>query len=1297
MKLTKEQAEIVHAPGGNFLVSAGAGSGKTAVLTDRIVQRILSGELDIQQVLVMTFTEAAAHSMKEKIEQKLRQALHDAEADRTRRLISRQLALLPGAAISTIHAFCLDVIRNFYHCVRDPEGRPLIEPDFGVDDGVEADILLAQTLDEWLATQYEKIDQAQDGDLADERQVAFYRLMEGYGSNGSDRPVREMMIRLIKFIRSLPDYPAKVEQWLSDLTRAADQFSESAYLEALLRQLMLLLDKADPYLDEMEALLKTEIRFIGQPERNQAMNRQFSNVLKTLRDLERYLRQGGRDWDLIGSLGARLANLDIPRNSATDCVEKRVFMDLFIRHVAEIVHCLTGDCGTDKYRSHFIFQPGHLFCLSAAEIQADIAAMLPSIRLLFELVLGLDGQYTKKKQAAGMIDFSDFEHLALVILREDEAGDYYRRRFKEIYVDEYQDTSSIQEAIIAMVSGGNCLVVGDIKQSIYRFRHARPQIFIDRAAAYRNGEQGRLFVLNKNFRSVAGILSAVNDLFGQLMSREAGEIDYDQQQALQPHRENPPDGSPPVTLLLINRQPATDAMMSTDENQPEFNGQGDTSDQDLSPEEIGRYELEALAVAERMYDLHREGRAWRDMIVLARTHAIGWVCRQQLTKHNIPVLSNSKADFLGPPVMRQMEALLRILDNGQQDIPLAAVLRAEIWQGGFSDQDLVKIRIFANQLEPVGVFFHQAVENYAEQGPEKELRSNLKAFLDWLEQVRRREQLISIGEMIGLIFDQTGWLERLAARPAGQGLEAVRHLRWFRQWAEQFESRRPRGLHAFVEYIDNLRSRETIDVSLAANDHGDDAVQIMTIHGSKGLEFPVVFLLGTGSGITPKDSSDFLMISESLGIGMDFADPERQIRYPTHTKLAMREELKAAGMAEELRLLYVAMTRAMDRLYLIGSVEISADRGEKRLATLIEQARTWAGRQLPPYLVLTARNYLEWILLALARKTETDFSWLAGGAFPVSDWQLPAWRVEFIPIESLGKKSVDFTIGTDRAEKDATACDPAEFLETVLNFQSGEINSDLNRLVGTVERRIVTSYRYEASSRLPAKLTVSELKRREQTLAPEESPRGIGLILDQWPDQEASQPIEKTGLTPVEQGILLHNFFRYVDLPALCADPGIKEIDRQLTAMQDRAIFSAQERSVLLGFRKELHQFAVSDLARDMAKAASKPGCAFYSEMPFTLAVPAHEIHSQYTESETTDTVLVQGIIDCWYENETGITLVDYKSDRLSPNPDECHAELRRRYGLQLDYYARAIRDASGKPVNRRIIWLIRQGRGFSF
>ena len=804
--------------------------------------------------------------------------------------------------------------------------------------------------------QYESID---NNDIDLERQNAFYRLIEGYGSNSGDRPVRELMLSLFHFMRSLPDYQEQVETWLTGLERTAEQFSDSPYLESLIRQLILLSDKAGTHLDEMESILQNGIRFIGQPERNHGMNRQFFEVIATLRRLENYLKKDGRDWDAIRSMGAGLAGLDLPRSSAGDSPEKKTFMDLFVRHVSEIIHCLTGDCATAKYSAHFIFKTRHLFCLSAAEIEADIAAMLPSVRLLFKLVLGMDKRYSQSKQAAGVIDFSDFEHFALAILRQEEARNYYRNRFKEVYVDEYQDTSSIQEAIIGAVSDDNCLMVGDIKQSIYRFRHARPRIFIDRAAACRDRSVGSLHELNKNFRSVAGILNATNDLFSQIMSRGAGEIDYDQRQALVAFRENPSDNPEPVTLLILNRM--NPEKLSTDAEEagdiPDL--PADEAVHGLSNEELSRYEQEALVIADRMISLHAAGTAWRDMVVLSRTRFIGQACRDQLEAQAIPVLSDMDGSFLESPVLRQMEALLRLLDNLRQDVPMAAVLRSAIWQGGFQDEDLLLIRLFDQDRYPGRRFFHQAVLDYALEGPDSHLKKQLSDCLAWLDRLRRREQLISLSELIGLVFDESGWLEQLAAQPNGQGLEDVRSLRQFRQWAELFEARRPRGLHAFASHIDSLRQRGPIENPFPAADSREDAVRIMTIHGSKGLEFPIVFVIGTGYDLTPKDSSDSLLISENLGVGMDYADPERQIRYPTHLKLAMHEELKAAGLAEELRLLYVAMTRAMDQLFLVGSVKTDADKAEKRLSSLVMQAKACRDLQLPDYLVLAGRCYLE--------------------------------------------------------------------------------------------------------------------------------------------------------------------------------------------------------------------------------------------------------------------------------------------------------------------------------------------------
>lgn len=1281
MQHTPEQAAVIAAACGNLLVSAAAGSGKTAVLTDRIVQRIIGGELDIRSVLVMTFTEAAARNMKAKVEEKLRTALDGTAEVSVRQRLNRQLSLLPTARISTIHAFCLDVIRNFYTCALDEKGQPLVEPDFAIDDGVEADLLLRQTLDDYLGSQYEAIDLASSGDssvdFGADRQAAFYRLIEGYGSAGSDQPVRDLILRLHHFLRSLPDYPQQVDIWLSDLRSAAADFSASEHLQALLRLLRLLLDRALDHLDEMEDLLAGGIRFIAQPDRNQEYQNKFAVVCQILRQLNNYLLGGGHDWDQIRTMTAELSSIDLPRANKADSPEKQAFMDLFCRHAAEVIFCLSGSCGTAKCSQHFIFSTRHTFSLPSSEIEADIAAQLPAVEMLFELVLGLDREYSRLKKAAGIIDFSDFEHLALVILRQDEARQYYRSRYSEVYVDEYQDTSSIQEEIIRAVSDSNCLMVGDIKQSIYRFRHARPRIFIERAARYQDCSDGILHILNKNFRSVTGILQAANDLFSQLMSKGAGEIDYDDRQALAPHRPNDPVCPHPVSLLLLNRaQSAGAAAQDEEEN---------TSASDLS-----RHQQEALAVVRQMQILRTQGIEWQDMVVLSRTRGIGQTCRALLESYGIPVQTDSSAAFLDSPVLRQMEALINVLDNIRQDIPLAAVLRSEVCQGGYSAEQLVQIRLEARRNHPELKFFHQAVMAYAAEGSDPELRHRLADSLSWLNKLRLREQYLSLGELIGQIFAESGWLDRLAAHQDGES--KIRELRQFQQWAEKFETRRQRGLHAFAAYIASLRRQETVESPFATVEVVENAVRIMTIHGSKGLEFPVVFIIGTGYDLTPKDSQDSLLISETLGIGMDFADPEQQIRYPTHLKLAMLEELKAAGLAEELRLLYVAMTRAMDQLYIVGSVKVSDCKGENRLSALAQQAKAYGQHQLPDYLVLAGKTYLDWLILALARQPGLDLSWLEGGDFPSGEYIMPSWRIEYQQWGDLLRESECWPDQEQKRRAERTSdCDPAALLELAISGQ--EQSDDSSEIEAQINLRVVAPYRYEQAARSPVKLTVSELKHREQASdspfaaedgVPATQARGINLTLS---DQSGSDEQAAT------LGTLLHVFFRYLDLTAARRQPELNEIRRQLDLMAESGMLTETEKDALTAFENEFLNFIQSDLADEMAKAAGRPDPQLHQEMPFTLVLPAAQVYNDSAGLGPDDKVLVQGIIDCWFMQSDGITLVDYKSDRLTTDPHLCQLELERRYSPQMNYYARAIEAATGKKVVRRLIWLIRQSR----
>jgi ATP-dependent helicase/nuclease subunit A len=1368
MELTAEQKAIIAAPRGNLLVSAAAGSGKTAVLTERIVRRIIAGQLDVPNVLVMTFTVAAARQMKEKIAQKLQTALDEAGSPDARRRLARQLALLPGAAVSTIHAFCLDVIRNFYGYAVDPEGQPLVEPGFTVDDGSSSGLLLLQSLEEYLNGVYEQIDLAggnPDPAAAEaeaaavvaaaetaeaaavaaetwppERRAAFFRLADGYGGSRNDEAMRQQILSLHQYLRSLPDYPAFTRERLAELQAASACFSASPHCGELIRMLGLRLDRALAAVPEIEHLLVTNIKLASNAARSEEFRRQLTGACRIIRSLSGYLAGGGHDWEQIRALASGLAECGLPRAAQSDTPEKRRLLELFGQHLAEAIHFLTGNFGTKKYKDHFLFDTRPVFVRPAAAIEADIAAMLPVVSLLFELVLGLDQVYAARKRHAAMIDFADFEHLALAILRQPDVCRYYHNRFSEIYVDEYQDTSSIQEAIIAAVSSDNCLMVGDIKQSIYRFRHARPGIFLGKARAFQDGRGGQLYELNRNFRSVPGVLGAVNLVFRQLMSPGAGEIDYDERQALVPHRDALA-GDVPVHLLLVNRHqelPAIAAGLaavtagddSADDPAAATGEDGTAAEDDAAAEDasaaeeareaedLNRDEQESLVVIRSIRERREAGTPWRDMVILCRTRSIAAHYLDMLIRYGIPAWLQAEESFLEDPVMRQMEALIHLLDNGRQDIPLAAVMRASLFEGGFTVEEMARIRLADGAGRPRTEYFHESVRLYATHGQDEALRQKLGRFLGWLSELRAREQVWRLGELIGHIYTETGWLERLAE--SGDASAKIRRLRQFQQWAEQFERGRQRGLFAFARYLESLRETGPVEDPFSGDATDRDVVRIMTIHGSKGLEFGTVFLVGTGSGLQPKDSQDSVLISENLGLGMDYADPEAGIRYPSHLKLAMLEEIKAATLAEEMRLLYVAMTRAMDRLYIAGTVRLRPGSGDARLAGLLANVRQFAGEQLPAHLVLSAKNSLEWLLMALARQPGLDLDWLADSPAGTIKSGFAGWTLELHQLAELSRSLLPAAPASPAAAS-ATETAPASpaagerpagsptgvvMIAPASPDQRAEAPLEDTELERRLSRLVGEPYRFGQAAAIPAKVSVSELKRQGQIwseLLVDEGTagvldlRGISLSLHDLVlgETTADAVADTAELTGARLGTALHAVFRYLDLPRAIADPTSAEIERQVRAMRQHQMLTEEDLQAVLPLLPRLVEFTQSDLAREMAVALADPNGLLFREIPFTLAVPACEIYPSCEGLAPDDRILVQGMIDCWYEHEQGITLVDYKSDQLTADPAACQMELHKRYRLQLAYYARAIEAATGRPVRRRLIWLIRQSKAY--
>ena len=1319
MQLTEDQQAVVQAPVSDLLVSAAAGSGKTAVMTERIVQRIVRGELDIQSVLVMTFTEAAARQMKEKIAAKLEQARASQPDLQKQRYLGRQQTLLSSAAISTIHAFCLTVIRNFSHLAVDGAGQLQVEPGFSVSDPQVADLLLRETLDDVLSHRYETIDLAPEGETP-AWQEAFYHLVDSYSTSRSDEPLRQQVIRLYQYVRSLPDYRSEMAQYQEDLAEAARDFSASRHAAVLVAQVRVLLGQAVQVLPELRELLASGVSLIKDPARNQAYHDQFRRIDAGLLQIAAKLAHDQPDWDELVGLARELDDLDLPRAGGKDPGKARI-LELLRQNLAESIHCLTGQCRTDTYRQHFLFDTICLFNRTTSQIEQEIRSMLPAIGQLFDLVLELDERYRERKREQRLVDFGDFEHLALGILRQPEAAEYYRQRYQEIYIDEYQDTSSIQEAILLAIARDNVFMVGDVKQSIYRFRHARPGIFISRFDRYRQAGTGSLITLNRNFRSVPGVLGAVNEVFAQLMSPEAGEIDYSDGHGLVPHRDDPLE-TVPVELCLVQQGEVLEVGPSGDEGDVSIQGDGtpwnDSSAEgsaDLEPlgldaAELGLYEREARVVSQRIAQMMADQAVEpRDIVILARTRAIVRLHAAALRDRAIAVIEDTGRALFDHPDLRLLKALLMTMDNPRQDIPLAAVLKSGLLGSAFAPRELLAIRVSAQQAEANCRFFHEAVDWYSVQGPDPDLKARLNLFQKELERWRDREKFRKTGEWLEWLLETTGFFHQVAAHE--NGAERLREVRAFVGWVHQFETNRGRGLFDLVRHMENLEQRGLGQAPYDLAESEQNAVRVMTIHSSKGLEFPVVFVVGLSGNITPKDQQEILMVSESLGVGFDWVDPSAHLRRTTHLKLAMLAEHKAQTLAEELRLLYVAMTRARDRLILVAMLPKGS---QKALLARFDKALSWPDPVLPAYLVLSGRSYLDWLLMALARHPDIDWSQLGGKAVEESvgepdtdtefetppDSRLPeptqgVWAVQFLnlkdylaPAQGLSDPEV---VQEQEAVCDASPADVGDLAQAVRSFLAAKPvpEADIQKAI----HRISLDYPFSSAATSPVKLSVSELKRREQdeSLFGEEQTielpgqnRALGINLDLH-DLSVLTEISQVPVQGARLGTALHLFLRYLDLPRARSEASHTELERQLRHLEQDQVVSADETAALAGWLDAIQAFVRSDLAGRMV-AAEQDRHQLYREMPFTLAVPAHSVWPDETAFAPDDRALVQGIIDCWFQENGQAILVDYKTDRISGQPDQIRQLLCERYGRQLEYYAQAITAGTGLCVAERLI-----------
>ncbi len=1216
MTWTEEQRKVIELRGREMLVSAAAGSGKTATLVQRIIERITDAAkpIDIDRLLVVTFTRAAAAEMRERVGRAIEEKL---AAQPGNDHLQRQSLLLHSAPITTIDSFCLSVLQNYFHDID-------LDPVFRIADEEELTLLRHEAVVEVLEEEYE-------AEKAD-----FLSFAQCYGGKHQDIKLEDYILRLDRFAASCP-WP---ESWLGEMLSgfSCTSMEESRWMKNLMQTLAQSISGCRKVAEQAVSLCGSD----GPYAYRDALESDLECleelcVCKTYQDISKVLEN--------------FQFKALSRKSMPDCPPEKKEQVKALRE--QIKTCIKG------IKEDFFFQ-------DYKEMEQDWRASASPAGALIRLTLRFRELFAEKKLEKRLLDFSDVEHFALNILVErDENGKpcartaalELRRQYEEIMIDEYQDSNEVQETILRSISREeegtpNIFMVGDVKQSIYRFRLAKPELFLEKYNTYSKEEGNRQRIdLHKNFRSREEVLSSINELFFKIMGSELGQIEYDAQAALYTGADYLPRKNAAIdniTELLLLCAPST----NLDEEDEEEDSLAETPDDDR---EFTVKEQEALLLAGKIKELvsgkftiqKKTGAApceYRDIVILLRTMS-GWseVFANVLAAQGVPVVSDTQKGYFNVPEIKWLLNYLRCLDNPLQDIPLVSVLLSPF--AGLGTGDLAKVRI-----ECPGRPLYEAILYYSVQGRDGTVREKIGIFLSVFRDLRARSGILTVPELLFELYEKTGYNSFVAAMPAGR--QRRDNLAMFAAKAAAFEKSSYRGLFQFIRYVEKLIQYE-VDYGEAADaSENDNAVRIMSIHRSKGLEFPIVFVSGLTKKFNFSDAREKIIFHPELGLALDYINEEERTTVPTLKKKVLQDILAQELLGEELRLLYVAMTRAKEKLYLTGYVK-----GAKR------QQEKWLARQTKKeeklyYMTLRqASCYLDFIGPAIGDITQIRTVWYGDSEKQVENNRQTCGRIidrtQFLEAEPEGFDTLKW-----------------QELKKYLQFD----------------------YAFEAERQLPVKTSVSELKRRsleEEYIIPVF--RGLDEVVRQEPEEkdtgktESNLPEEewqgtlpeflKTGEVArgADRGTLYHRVLEYLPLTD---DIKAAVIKKELAELVKKGRIKPEDRKAIsVG---KLEKFYQSEIAKRMI-AASKRG-ELYREQVFVLSIPARDLY----EIDSSEPVLIQGIIDVFFEEEDGIVLLDYKTDYVPIAPEET---LISRYQKQVELYRRAITEITGKKVKEAVIY----------
>ena len=1317
---TDQQRKVIDARNHNILVSAAAGSGKTAVLVERIVQLITEGEhpFDIDQLLVVTFTKAAAAQMRERISDAIDKRL-DLDPDNLH--LQQQSALLPAAQITTIDSFCTFLLRNNFSDIG-------LDPGFRQMDEMEAGLMKSDAMKDMLEEQYS----------AGTPDFAF--CVEYFCTKLGDEELQNRILDLYAKAMSHPWPDAWLREHAGDYDVESGEdlltkrwFQES--LETLDREIS---DAADEY-DELVRLCSIP----GGPY-------MYRDVIAKERDALRAVAESAGEEE-TAALYERLSGI---KNLVFGSFQgKRAKKDDPVdEDLKNTVSSRRKDIRARMERYQALYFRG-----TPDDIAAEMQQVQRPLHELVRLVLAFEAKYAEAKKDKNVIDFDDLEHLALEILakrNEDgsvspkPAAEMYRAHFAEILIDEYQDSNDVQELLLSIVSGEsegryNRFMVGDVKQSIYKFRLARPEIFMEKYAAYRpDDDRTERIDLDANFRSRKEVLDTVNAIFSRIMRPEIGGVDYDEAASLKcGNRDYQSFDDAKSELLIVDERKSGETDGSADgreaslsEGDKSSEGSSGTGGEEDSLVDLDRGEREALAIAQRIHELIRSGRVtdegtkklrpvrYGDIVVLLRSTA-GWdeKFRGVFEQEGIPCYVASRAGYFATEEIREIVQYLRVLDNPRQDIPLYGAMHG--YFGGFTEEDAAKIRAFSR-----GTDYYTAVAGYAglepldvpeengqagsgfSGGPDEYLSTRCRSFLEELD--RRRESLtyLSIHELLEQLVTETGYEDYITALPAGS--QRLANLSMLLEMAVSFEKTSYTGLFRFLRYLDEMRAQE-VDMGEANTlDENADVVRIMTIHKSKGLEFPIVFAAGLSRRFNRRDQNAKLLVDNDLGIGLEYANPELRCRRTTLRRELIADKITRDTLGEELRVLYVAMTRAKEKLILTGTV-----RDFETVFPKLQNSIPHRKDKLPVPMIAKASCYMNLILDAVAAG-EADGS--------------P------IPVAVTTVDSTDLTIR--EAGEHARGADRRAALDNLTN----QFRKDGIRVLPDqkLAERLLTMWEFHYPHAdlegLYTKTTVTELKRaaagrsweedesmagmqegrklypdppitpylptfaRDSVNPPEDTeprPEGNGVMSPKETEESSrggSQVLpsgERAGARVISaaagsqggafRGTLLHRAMQLLDYERFREPSAVTEesfyawMEELITGGQ----FTAQEASYIRA--EDFLPFFRTELARRMADAALRG--RLRREQPFVMGIAANRIQPAFPADET---MLIQGIIDAYFEENGKLIVVDFKTDRVHGG-----WELVQRYRVQLNYYAEALGRMYGMPVSEKLIYSFALGR----